>query len=131
MKKNYILLIFLVGCEFLLISPVHSSVFYSVVETAENLEVLSSEKIKGRVTNKDGEPIPQAIIATTVDQYSNSLVQSDSTGYFEIAVDDRSTALVVSAIGYLPRELALSEFNGQELLIISLDINPDFTLDDL
>ena len=131
MKKNYILLIFLVGCEFLLISPVHSSVFYSVVETAENLEVLSSEKIKGRVTNKDGEHIPQAIIATTVDQYSNSLVQSDSTGYFEIAVDDRSTALVVSAIGYLPRELALSEFNGQELLIISLEINPDFTLDEV
>ena len=82
MKKNYILLIFLVGCEFLLISPVYPSVFYSRVEAAENSGVLSSEKIKGRVTNKNGESIPQAIIAATVDQYSNNIVQSDSTGYF-------------------------------------------------
>lgn len=131
MKKNYILLIFLVGCEFLLISPVYPSVFYSRVEAAENSGVLSSEKIKGRVTNKNGESIPQAIIAATVDQYSNNIVQSDSTGYFEIMVDDRSTALVVSAIGYLPRELALSEFKGKDHLAVSLEINPDFTLDEV
>ena len=129
--KHSNLLIFLVGCEFLLISPVYPSVFYSRVEAAENSGVLSSEKIKGRVTNKNGESIPQAIIAATVDQYSNNIVQSDSTGYFEIMVDDRSTALVVSAIGYLPRELALSEFKGKDHLAVSLEINPDFTLDEV
>ena len=56
MKKNYILLIFLVGCEFLLISPVYPSVFYSRVEAAENSGVLSSEKIKGKFVVDDIRP---------------------------------------------------------------------------
>ena len=80
-----------------------------------------SDKVKGKVTDKSGNPIPYAIIAELVDIHSNNIVQSDSIGCFEISVRNNSAVLVISAIGYIPKELNYEEFNGSETLYVSLE----------
>ena len=121
----------LAGSIFLLCSSAYASSLYREMESIQSFKYLSSETIKGKVTDKAGVPISYAIIAETIDKYSNNLVQSDSTGCFEITLSDDSASLIISAIGYLPCELASSEIRGKENLIVTLEANPDFTLKDV
>ncbi|WP_279369222.1 hypothetical protein, partial [Lactococcus formosensis] len=68
-----------------LLSPAYSSSYFDV-ETAIISDVSSPEKIKGKIMDKEGTPIPCALIAEQIDIYSTNMVESDSTGYFEIDV---------------------------------------------
>lgn len=113
-----------------LYSPAYSS-SYSEQETVIISDMLYPEKIKGKVIDKEGAPISHAIIVETVNQYGSNIVQCDSTGYFEISINDQATALAISAIGYLPRELSPSEFKGKSNLSIALEVNPDFTIEEI
>lgn len=130
MKKE-LTIPFLLGCGLFIFPPIYASILQDGIENTTISVTQSVEKIKGKVTDKDGKPLSQAIIAETVNQYSNNIVQCDSTGHFEITVNDQSTALVISAIGYLPKELAPSEFKGKENLSIALELNPDFTIEEI
>lgn len=90
----------------------------------------SLEKVKGKITDKKGAPIPSALIAELIDVHSNNMVESDSLGYFEIEVKSGSL-LVVSAVGYLPLELKSAEYQGGKPVNITLELNPDFTMEDV
>lgn len=122
-------MILLLGAGLSLFPPAHSSL-YCGLETAITSHVASPEKIKGKVTDKKGTPIPFALIAELIDIYSNNMVESDSTGYFEIEVETGSS-LVVSAVGYLPLELKHTEYEKGKQLNITLDMNPDFAIEDV
>ena len=119
----------LLGGGLLLLAPAYSSSFLSPEGGADASDVLALEKlIKGKVTDKKGAAVPYAIVAELVESRSNNMVETDSTGCFEITVDTLSTSLAVSAVGYLPRQLSLSGLRDGEVLEISLDVNPDFKL---
>ena len=119
----------LLGGGLLLLAPAYSSSFPSPEGGADASDVLALEKlIKGKVTDKKGAAVPYAIVAELVESRSNNMVETDSTGCFEITVDTLSTSLAVSAVGYLPRQLSLSGLRDGEVLEISLDVNPDFKL---
>ncbi len=123
-KKIFILV---VGLS--LLSPAYSSSYFDV-ETAIISDVSSLEKIKGKIMDKEGTPIPCALIAEQIDIYSNNMVESDSTGYFEIDVKTGSS-LIVSAVGYLPLELKPSEYQRSKQLNITLEMNPDVKMEDV
>ena len=119
----------LLGGGLLLLAPAYSSSFPSPEGGADASDVLALEKlIKGKVTDKKGAAVPYAIVAELVESRSNNMVETDSTGCFEITVDTLSTSLAVSAVGYLPRQLSLSGLRDGEVLEICLDVNPDFKL---
>ena len=125
MKKRTTLLF---ACGLLIVAPVYAS---TIRHKSEGIfsGVLSNEKIKGKVMDKEGTPIANALVTELNDIYSNNMVQCDSTGYFEITVDTNSATLMVSAIGYLPRKLESDEFKEKDGLKICLDVNPDFTIE--
>lgn len=123
-KKIFILV---VGLS--LLSPAYSSSYFDV-ETAIISDVSSPEKIKGKIMDKEGTPIPCALIAEQIDIYSNNMVESDSTGYFEIDVKTGSS-LIVSAVGYLPLELKSAEYQRSKRLNITLEMNPDVKMEDV
>ena len=125
MKKRTTLLF---ACGLLIVAPVYAS---TIRHKSEGIfsGVLSNEKIKGKVMDKEGTPIANALVTELNDIYSNNMVQCDSTGYFEITVDTNSATLMVSAIGYLPRKLEPDEFKEKDGLKICLDVNPDFTIE--
>lgn len=102
---------------------------YPIHQTNSVMEI--SEKVKGKVTDKSGNPIPYAIIAELVDIHSNNIVQCDSIGCFDISVRNNSAVLVISAIGYIPKELNYEEFNGSETLYVSLEENPEFNINEV
>ena len=125
MKKRTTLLF---ACGLLIVAPMYAS---TIRHKSEGIfsGVLSNEKIKGKVMDKEGTPIANALVTELNDIYSNNMVQCDSTGYFEITVDTNSATLMVSAIGYLPRKLESDEFKEKDGLKICLDVNPDFTIE--
>ena len=125
MKKRTTLLF---ACGLLIVAPVYAS---TIRHKSEGIfsGVLSNEKIKGKVMDKEGTPIANALVTELNDIYSNNMVQCDSTGYFEITVDTNSATLMVSAIGYPPRKLEPDEFKEKDGLKICLDVNPDSTIE--
>ena len=129
MKKKSTLL-FLCG-GLLMVIPAHSMNVHHRQEKAVFTDVPSNDKIKGKVLDKEGAPIANALVTELNDIYSNNMVQCDSTGYFEITVDSNSVTLMVSAIGYLPRKLESGEFKEKNGLKICLDANPDFTIEEV
>ena len=121
-------LIFLIAL--MMVIPAHSlNIIHHGSEIAILIAGLSNGKIKGKVMDKEGTPIANALVTELNDIYSNNIVQCDSTGYFEITVDTNSATLMVSAIGYLPRKLESDEFKEKDGLKICLDVNPDFTIE--
>ena len=121
-------LIFLIAL--MMVIPAHSlNIIHHGSEIAILIAGSSNGKIKGKVMDKEGTPIANALVTELNDIYSNNIVQCDSTGYFEITVDTNSATLMVSAIGYLPRKLEPDEFKEKDGLKICLDVNPDFTIE--
>ncbi|WP_298554605.1 outer membrane beta-barrel family protein [uncultured Parabacteroides sp.] len=131
MKKHiltFCLLVYSVTMAIANVIPMHSSLFSLEWKETKTSEISVPEKLKGRIMTKEGSPIPYAIIAELIDIHCDNMIQCDSMGCFEITVSNHSTALVASAIGYLPRELQSSEFMGKANVDIQLEENPDYTL---
>lgn len=124
-KKPFIILLV---CVLYLLVPAYSSNIYHPTDSMD--QSVSYTKLRGKVMDKDGNPIGSAIITELVDVHSNNMVQSDSMGYFEISLGKDFTSLMVSALGYLPKKLELGEIQGKNNLAINLDINPDFTIEE-
>lgn len=123
------IILFIGGAVLSLLSPAYSYPYYEM-ESTTILDVTSSEKIKGKIMSKEKTPIPSALVAEQIDIHSNNIVESDSTGYFEIEVKTGSS-LIVSAVGYLPRELKPTEYQEGKQLDITLEMNPDFTIEEV
>ena len=60
-------------------------------------------EVSGRVTNENGEPL--AFCSVSVKGFNTS-TSTDANGYFKIANISNNSILVVTAVGYYPREIS-------------------------
>src|SRR4051812_5313669 len=80
------------------------------------LVISQSRLITGRVTNQNGEPLPSASVLI---KGSNNGVSADETGRFSLNVPDNSAVLVVSSIGFAPREIAVGSATSFNIALTS------------
>lgn len=89
----------------------------SVVEASAKLG--QALNVQGKVLDENGQGLPGA---TVMEKGSNNGTVSDMSGNFSLGVSSSQALLLVSFVGYEPKEVAV---NGQSELNISLD--PDYT----
>ncbi|NJO68303.1 MAG: TonB-dependent receptor plug domain-containing protein [Bacteroidetes bacterium] len=95
---------FLVLLILFLFTPLSPTVAFSGVKELGTSGVIQKQKVKGKITDETGNPIPGASIivkGTTVGTIS------DADGNFEIEVSSNST-LLISSMGYEDQEIQVS-----------------------
>ncbi|MDB4924032.1 MAG: TonB-dependent receptor [Mucilaginibacter sp.] len=63
-------------------------------------------KVTGKIIDEHGDPLPGATISV---KNTNIATAADINGVFTLNVPDASSILVVSFVGYLPKEVAITE----------------------
>jgi TonB-linked SusC/RagA family outer membrane protein len=82
----------------------------------KNSEGVNVTEVTGRVTDKNGEPLPGVNIRT---KGGTTGTATDSNGRYEINVPDESTTLIFSFIGYVTQEVQLNNRNEINITLIS------------
>jgi TonB-linked SusC/RagA family outer membrane protein len=82
---------------------------------AENIAVNLDRTVTGTVTEESGEPLPGVSVVL---KGSQTGANTDTKGKFSITVPDGSATLVVSYVGFLGKEVAVSA--GQTTVSVSL-----------
>nr|HMS70924.1 SusC/RagA family TonB-linked outer membrane protein [Saprospiraceae bacterium] len=82
------------------------------------LDVIVEEAkiITGRVFDANNEPL---IGATVLEKGTSNGVVTDIDGKFSISVDNNSTALMISYVGYVSQEVDISSSNTVEVVMLS------------
>ena len=95
--------------------PGHAFGFPSNKETNEILNAPTVENISGKIITQDGTPIPGASV---IEKGTSNGVTTDQEGDFSIAVKDKSSVLVISAVGFQTEEIAAASIqNGMVTLV--------------
>lgn len=77
-------------------------------------EVQEKKELKGKVTDKDGIPLPGVSV---VIKGTSTGVATDIDGNYTLEMEDKNAVLIFSFVGMLPKEIA---YNGQPEMNVSL-----------
>ncbi len=85
--------------------------------------------VEGKVVDKDGEPIVNAIV---YQKYSNNATNTDVDGVYQLTIQPGEKTIVYSMVGFLKKEVAIDPENPiYNIPNVMLEADPAFAMDDV
>ena len=82
---------------------------------AAKIEIAIDKQVSGRVTDKDGGPLPGV---TVLMKGTNKGTSTDTEGYYKLTVPDNVTTLVFSFIGYISEEVTIGNRSSIDVVML-------------